>query len=334
MFGLPRLVATEPQSAGARALVFTAAVVFPTAIRAALGPVLGSTLVYTAYFPAALVVTLMLGRYPGALYVLLCAVLADFLFVPPLLTLRHGVQQWAGMLVFMLAAAIVVITADALRTAVHKLQAGHLREATLTAELRDRVKNTLSVVQALANQTVVGEAHRQVYEQFLSRLQVLSQAHDLLSLRNWEMCELPQLARAALAPFLRPTLTLKGPPCTMPPETCVPLMLMLHELGANAITHGALSSPGGRVSLTWSTRQHDGVESVLLQWQESGGPAVTPPTRRGLGSRVLTPQAGLGKVDLHFDRRGVTCHIEAKALPRNRERIVAAVWPGYSLSPL
>lgn len=334
MFGLPRVVAKEPKNAGVKLLWFAASLALPTAMRGALDPVLGDTLVYIAYFPAVLGITLMLGRYAGALHVLLSAILANFLFVPPKLSFSFAVQDRVGILVFVLTAGIVVITAAALRTAIRKLEAGHHREVVMNAELRHRVKNALAVVQALAFQTVKDEAHRQAHEHFLSRLQALSRAHDLLSLGDWEMCELPELARAALGPFSGPTLRMNGPPCRLPPETCVPLVLVLHELGTNAVRHGALSSPRGRVSLTWSNPQRDGAGSVTMHWQETGGPEVTPPSQRGLGSRLLRPQAGLKKVDLRFYRHGVSCHIEAPALPRSRERIVSAVRPEYPFGRL
>ena len=63
--------------------------------------------------------------------------------------------------------------------------------------------------------------------------------------------------------------------------------LLLHELGTNALKHGALSAPDGRVDVRWRL---DGGE-VQLDWTESGGPAVAPPvdglSRRGFGSQLI-----------------------------------------------
>jgi two-component sensor histidine kinase len=59
--------------------------------------------------------------------------------------------------------------------------------------------------------------------------------------------------------------------------------MALHELAINATKYGALSCPEGRVSVQW------GIERGMLQldWEESGGPPVAPPTKKGFGSRLL-----------------------------------------------
>ena len=47
---------------------------------------------------------------------------------------------------------------------------------------------------------------------------------------------------------------------------------------------------------------------IALQWQESGGPEVSPPTRGGFGSRLirleLTHELN-GEVELIYDPRGL-----------------------------
>jgi len=52
---------------------------------------------------------------------------------------------------------------------------------------------------------------------------------------------------------------------------------------------------------------------LVLTWRESGGPEVTPPTRQGLGSRLL--DRGLrrelgGKVEMTYAPTGVACRME------------------------
>ncbi len=66
------------------------------------------------------------------------------------------------------------------------------------------------------------------------------------------------------------------------PEQVQPLSMLLHELATNANKYGACSRAGGRVSVTWAL---DG-RQVTLVWRESGGPAVTAPTREGFGSSL------------------------------------------------
>lgn len=138
----------------------------------------------------------------------------------------------------------------------------------------------------------------------MGRLAALAEAHNVLSSGNWEECRLPDLPQAALSRFQQlGAIALVGPSCVIPPASCVPLVLALHELGTNAIKYGALSVSSGRVSLSWTVA----AGSVVLRWEETGGPVVVPPTRRGLGSRLLTKQTGLDAVTLDYRPEGVVC---------------------------
>jgi len=80
-----------------------------------------------------------------------------------------------------------------------------------------------------------------------------------------------------------PRIHAKGPVVSLPPSTAQSLAVALHELVTNAAKYGALSRPGGRVALLWEL----GPEGLALAWSEEGGPAASPPTRRGFGTRVI-----------------------------------------------
>jgi CheY-like chemotaxis protein len=87
--------------------------------------------------------------------------------------------------------------------------------------------------------------------------------------------------------------------------------LALHELATNAIKYGALSVEGGRVLLDWRKRPDGG---FALDWQETGGPAVSPPTRTGFGAVLLDrvtgrELGGVGKVT--YEKSGVKVHLTA-----------------------
>jgi two-component sensor histidine kinase len=103
--------------------------------------------------------------------------------------------------------------------------------------------------------------------------------------------------------------------------------MAIHELATNSGKYGALSVPSGKLNVDWSIYNEDGTERLSLTWDESGGPAVEPPKRKGFGSmlfeRVLTVQLD-AKVQMDFRPTGL--HIEL-ALPLKRERLVPEYAP-------
>jgi len=84
---------------------------------------------------------------------------------------------------------------------------------------------------------------------------------------------------------------------------------VLHELATNAAKYGALSSEAGRVRL------HCHVESdtLVLTWEESGGPRIAPPSRRGFGSRIIDMGLG-GGTETEFKPEGLVIRLSASVL--------------------
>ncbi|HEX6014330.1 MAG TPA: sensor histidine kinase [Geminicoccaceae bacterium] len=74
------------------------------------------------------------------------------------------------------------------------------------------------------------------------------------------------------------------------PKTALTVGMIVHELGTNALKHGALSSPDGRLSVSWSLESGDGQRRVAIRWVESGGPPVALPSRKGFGSELIERQ--------------------------------------------
>lgn len=162
------------------------------------------------------------------------------------------------------------------------------------------------MVQALASETGRSAVDfESFYENFRERLLALASAHNLLSSAGWTTCELSALVHETLRPFASARIRIEGRPVQIAAASCTPLVLALHELATNAVKHGALSSPEGEVTLRWEgeTLGH------RLVWRERRGPRVTPPTRTGLGRRLLRAQTGLDAVNLEFEPRGVVCEI-------------------------
>lgn len=186
----------------------------------------------------------------------------------------------------------------------------HLR--LMVDELNHRVKNTLAIVQGLARQSFRGGGvSADVRSSFEGRLAALAAAHDLLTRKNWEGAGLRELVVAVAAAHCGERVAIDGPPVQLPPKLAVTLALAIHELCTNAVKYGALSSPGGRVTVTWS---RDG-DRLSLRWEESGGPRVEEPRRRGFGTRMIERALASetdGEARLEFRPKGLVCKIEAE----------------------
>ena len=183
-------------------------------------------------------------------------------------------------------------------------------------ELNHRVKNTLAIVQGIAYQTFRQEGIAiEAREAFDQRLAALGKAHGLLTRESWESADLAAVAAEACAPHLdgADRITMDGPSLRLAPKTAVTIAMALHELCTNAAKYGALSVDSGRVALTWSI-ERGAHHRLHLRWQESGGPTVVAPSRRGFGSlmieRALSTELQ-GEVRLDFRPEGLVCTIDA-----------------------
>ncbi|RFB88823.1 histidine kinase [Rhizobium leguminosarum bv. trifolii] len=195
------------------------------------------------------------------------------------------------------------------------------RQKILIDELNHRVKNTLATVQSLAGQTARHARSLEDFsERFEARLLALSRAHDLLTQRHWENAPLSSLAEEILKPLAGNAthrIQIEGAPIELDSRTALSLTMALSELATNAVKYGALSSETGSLSLTWRAEDEQSLHSTLiLEWREFGGPPVAPPTRRGIGSRLMERciERDLGgEFDLAFERTGVVCRMSIPA---------------------
>lgn len=196
-----------------------------------------------------------------------------------------------------------------------KRSEAHLR--LLIDELNHRVKNMLAIVQGIAQQSFKGEADpvaaRRAFE---GRLAALSNAHNLLTREHWGAVSMTQIIGDAVEPHGGDAglFALEGPDLAIQPKTAISLALAIHELATNAVKHGALSRPEGRVRIRWSRSDASGAPRLSLVWEEHGGPEVKAPTRRGFGTRMI--ERGLaaelgGTVKIDFRSTGLVCAVDA-----------------------
>lgn len=225
-----------------------------------------------------------------------------------------GAVRWiegAGHLVRDAAGAAVRIVGT--NVDITERKQAELHQRLMVHELNHRVKNTLAIVQAIAWQSFrTGGMAKSARETFEGRIAALAAAHDVLTLRNWEAGSLDQMIAGAISSCDpgEGRVKLEGPRVNLEPKTAVALALAIHELATNAVKHGALSAPTGRVDVRWSTANG----AVRLEWRESQGPPPACHIQRGFGVRLL--ERGLseelqGCVRLDFRAAGLVCTIEA-----------------------
>jgi PAS domain S-box-containing protein len=183
------------------------------------------------------------------------------------------------------------------------------REHLLLRELAHRVNNAFAVILAITQQSLRSAPSAEAFAQgFTGRLHALAQAHNLLLAGNWAGADLGELARGQLSAFGfngSGRVVAEGPPVVLGPTEAIALGIVLHELGTNALKYGALSAPDGRLELRWELC--DG--RINLIWVERGGPLVTSPSSKGLGSRLIERGIPNADIDWRFEPEGVVCSI-------------------------
>jgi PAS domain S-box-containing protein len=197
------------------------------------------------------------------------------------------------------------------------------RQRQLVHELDHRVKNVLASVATVAQRTGDGSASVDEFlHGFDGRIQAMAHAHALLSRSRWQGARLADLVDKELAPWAQSGNTsIEGPDVLLAPAATQTVAIVLHELATNASKYGALTTPHGRIAVRWRLeRNGEGPRALVLDWTESGGPAVAAPSQAGYGTgaiRNLIPYELGGTVELAFETEGVRCTI---ALPANRAR--------------
>src|SRR5262249_44687947 len=149
-------------------------------------------------------------------------------------------------------------------------------------------------------------------EKLAGRLDALAASQRLLLEAGGDSVQLAQLVEDEVAAYGLAgdqRVTWGGPPVALGSDAARGAGMAIHELATNAAKYGALSVPGGRVSVQWRWRNDGRLE---LRWSEQGGPVVVPPTRRGLGTGTIEgcirDQLG-GEVVREWRRTGLVCNL-------------------------
>lgn len=194
----------------------------------------------------------------------------------------------------------------------------HAQQELLNGELNHRLKNVLALVQSIAGQTLrQADSLEEASAAFTARLVALGKAADVLTATSWQAVTVREVVEAAAESFTdcRDRVRIAGGRVELSARVGLAMTLAMHELLTNACKYGALSNEDGVVDLTWATRTDaDGAERFGLVWNESGGPRVEEPTRRGFGTRMLERSLAAyfrGQTAITYRPEGVQFRIDA-----------------------
>lgn len=214
-------------------------------------------------------------------------------------------------------AAIAIDNASMLRNAETEIAQRRRAEKDrqlMLEEIKHRDKNTLAMVHAVAVQTF-RKAPETERTTFFARLSAMARAHDLLTQEKWAVASLRDIVSRALEPFqdtYRERFAIAGPDVVIAANKALSLTMAFHELATNAAKYGALSNGAGRIGISWEEVAGKDTSSVRIRWQETDGPKVAAPKRKGFGSilveRVLRDE--LGGATFAYDPEGFCCTAE------------------------
>jgi PAS domain S-box-containing protein len=191
------------------------------------------------------------------------------------------------------------------------------RQRLLNRELAHRMKNTLSMAQAIVSQTLRGhDGPEDAVQAINARLFALGHAHELLTHTQWESAPIADVIKGGVAIHGSENWRIRaeGPRMDVGPNTALALTMALHELCTNAVKYGALSNATGTVLLDWALRGNAADARLRLRWKERGGPPVTAPARTGFGSRIISEYCKFelgGEVTLSFSPDGLEWALDA-----------------------
>jgi PAS domain S-box-containing protein len=193
------------------------------------------------------------------------------------------------------------------------------RQFLLVQELHHRVRNTLATVKAVLTASARSSLDMAEFQStFSDRITSLARTHTLLTEGHTQAVLFEALLRAELQPYDddepgRSRVVLTGPEVLLPSELAVPIGMAAHELTTNAVRHGSLRDPHGRLEVTWSVETTASGRVLHWTWDEHGGSPVALPTREGFGTQllnsVLTYQIA-AKVEIAFDPDGLRVSID------------------------
>lgn len=190
------------------------------------------------------------------------------------------------------------------------------RQELLIAELNHRVRNILGVIRGLIRQSQPDEnAVRDFVKVVDGRIHSLARAHNQITDDHWGPAPLEALIEAEAAAFAankESAIISEGPPVLLNPQAYSTMALVVHELVTNSTKYGSLSGDG-EVHIRWNRNDDN---DLVLDWQETDGPEVAKPSRKGFGTTIVersVPYDLGGTAEIHYDPAGVRARFRIPA---------------------
>jgi len=184
------------------------------------------------------------------------------------------------------------------------------KQSLLIAELNHRVRNILTLIKSLVEQSGDGAQTVTDFTKTVSgRIHALAAAHDLITREAWGPTSLLELISVEIQGFtddVGARFNVTGPDVRITPQAATTMALVLHELVTNATKYGALRGRHGQVSICITVLRDYGLR---LDWREMGGPTVKAPTQTGFGSTLIleaVPHEFGGTADVSFELSGLS----------------------------
>ena len=259
-----------------------------TLIRLGLHQELSSASPFTAYSLATLCMALAGGFYPGMVALAASLVTGAILFLPPAFSFTLAEGAGWPLIMFALFGGIQVVLVSGLIAAI-LLHDEH--QQFLFGELRHRSRNLFTVVQGIASRTLTeSQTLSEAKEAIELRLAALARTHAMLADSGWTGAPLEQIVSEELSSFANQVSCI-GCSLVLNTPAAQSFSLIIHELATNAVKHGALLRPEGRITIQGRIRSGEGRDLFEFSWIETGGPAVHRPQRKGFGSSILNGMA-------------------------------------------
>jgi len=167
------------------------------------------------------------------------------------------------------------------------------QQRLLMGEMNHRIKNLFALANAIVSlsgrEVKTAEELRQHLQ---SRLSSLARAHAL-TMPDWEgvgaaSISLHALLQTILEPYDHQNITVTGANPAVSGKQLSSLSLLLHEFATNAAKHGALSAPGGNLSVTALETE----DTFELLWSETVQDHPEEPNVEGFGTRLEAALSG------------------------------------------